>query len=98
MEPIQHTSPRLDALDIEKFEQLIAGELFKIIWDRVTAELKRVQETCEKGDSELEIRRAQGAVKFGRMVVNMPEMLLAEMRAGSRYTNSHPKSRGPSNP
>lgn len=97
MEPNQRTSPRLDALDVERFQKMIESSDFKTIWARIVAEVRRSQETCEKSDSEVELRRAQGAVRFGKMVISLPELLLDEMKAGPRYTNPHPISHKPSN-
>lgn len=97
METTQRTSPRLDLLDAEKFEKMVESDVFKTIWDRIVLELRRSQEACEKSDSNLEVLRAQGAVKFGKMVLGLPEMLLSEMKGGMRPTNSRPISPKSSN-
>jgi hypothetical protein len=71
---------RVDALDREAFRQMLESEVFGAVQARIAAELKRAEEVCVRSDSEIEIRRAQGAVTALRAALGTPARILEEMR------------------
>lgn len=74
------TPSRLDHLDAEEWERIIACPLFALYEARIQAELERQRGACERGDTELEVRRAQGAVGSLRAILSVPRQMLVEMR------------------
>lgn len=84
MQPTTKPSNRLDALDIEAFETMLASEPFRFYRERVDIELARAQNDCENANDERELRRAQGAAKALRVVLALPEMILKTMKDGKK--------------
>jgi hypothetical protein len=75
------TGNRLDAFDLEAFEAMLESKPFHLYRERVSAELARVQSDCESLLAETELRRAQGAARALRAVLNMPETILKSIRS-----------------
>jgi hypothetical protein len=71
---------RLDALDTERFEAMLASPPFALLKARIAAELERARADCETHDERVVIARAQGQVKAFRTVLALPEIMLKEMK------------------
>lgn len=71
---------RLDSLDLERFEAMVAADPFQLFLMRVQGELSRARTDCETQDEPAAIRRAQGQVKALRTVLALPDIMIAEMR------------------
>lgn len=72
-------SERLDGIDRSRFAAMIESESFQLLRRRITAELERARKVCERSESGLDIRRAQGAAAAFQTVLELPERLLLEM-------------------
>jgi hypothetical protein len=72
---------RLDALDKERFEDMIASPPFALFVRRIAAELARAQNDCERKDETVSIYRAQGAAAAFRVALALPELIVKEIRA-----------------
>lgn len=70
---------RFDALDRERFRDMVLSPPFREFRERVKAELARAQAITDRADEGLKIRRAQGAIEALRMVLSLPDRILAEM-------------------
>lgn len=77
---------RPDAIDAERFGEMIRSPLFALFRARLEAELERTRGQCEHADDELELRRAQGGVKALRAALALPEAIRTEMakKAGAQ--------------
>lgn len=91
MEALLTPSRRADAIDAEQFGQMIESEYFRRFIARVKAERDRAVEACLTTGDDLPLRRAQGAQAALRSVLELPELMLAEMRGKPRYSlpNGH---------
>lgn len=78
MELRRNPIARLDGLDREAFQAMMASEPFAIIQARITAELHRAEEACVRSDADLDLRRAQGAVTALRAVLELPMRIFQE--------------------
>jgi hypothetical protein len=76
-------STRLDGIDAQRFQAMIESPSFAILRLRIETELERASGNCERSDSELGMRRAQGAAYALRAVLGLPAMILAEMKKDS---------------
>lgn len=72
-------SRRPDAIDAERFREMLGSPLFLLLWDRVAAEQERTQSLCERAEGAVELRRAQGAAQALRAVRAMPQQILGEL-------------------
>lgn len=79
----------MDKMDAERWQEIVESDLFQVFVRRIRAELERAQDVCLRGDDELDLRRAQGAVKMAQTVLGLPELLAAEMRGGRRYISGN---------
>lgn len=79
MEQVTQVKNRLDALDVEAFEKMLASDSFLILKMRIAGEVVRAQNDCESLVDERELRRAQGAVRALRAVLALPAMILQNM-------------------
>ncbi len=70
---------RLDALDVEAFEKMLASRAFLTLKTRIADELLRAQTGCETAEDKRVLWRAQGAVKALRTVLGLPEQILKAM-------------------
>jgi hypothetical protein len=68
----------LDALDRERFEDMLKSPPFAILAARIAAELERYRGECEKRDG-VELHRSQGAAAALRVVLGLPLAMLKEM-------------------
>ena len=80
MEPRIKTSGRADVLEWERFRDLVASPEFAILRERIEAELERGRLALERPDDDREAARLRGVVAALRMVLVLPERLLAEMK------------------
>lgn len=71
---------RSDALDREAFEDMVQSAAFGRLFQRIQGALNSMQSQCERADDILSVRRAQGQVAALRMVLNLPQQILSEMR------------------
>ncbi len=72
---------RLDALDLERFEDMIASPPFALFQARVTAELERARTDCETVIGDVQVCRAQGRCAALRTVLALPAIVAKEIRA-----------------
>jgi hypothetical protein len=72
------TADPLDALDRERFEDMLKSPPFAILAARIAAELERYRGECEKRDG-VELHRSQGAAAALRMVRDLPFQILKQM-------------------
>jgi hypothetical protein len=77
-------SERLDGIDREKFEEMLASPSFGLYYKRLVAELIRTQTVCETVTDAPEVYRAQGRISALRMATNLPQKLLEEMQQPKR--------------
>lgn len=70
-----------DALDVERFEDMIASAPFAAFKERVENELTRSRLTCETSLDLAAIQRAQGSAHALRVVLELPEGMLKAMKA-----------------
>lgn len=77
--PVNRSS-RLDGIDAERFEDMVVSESFGLLRERIAAELERARTDCE---TQADVARAQGQVKAFRTVLDLPSMILKEMRKKS---------------
>lgn len=73
---------KVDSIEIEQFRELIQSNAFARIQSRIQQEMNRNQDLCVRGDTELEIRRAQGAVAALRSAIMIPMRIYEEMKKG----------------
>lgn len=73
-------SPRLDAIDEERFADMVASESFALLKDRIAGELDRARTDCET-QFGLTLTRAQGRVNALRTVLEIPAIMLREIKA-----------------
>ena len=72
-------SGRLDDIDVQRFKAMVESAPFERFGARIVAELERARLACERGEEEIQLRRAQGVVTALRMVLELPKTMLAEM-------------------
>lgn len=70
---------RTEGIGSEEFKRMAESEPFALFMTRVSQELMRAREACAIADSELDLRRAQGAYKALRAVGDLPARILAEI-------------------
>lgn len=73
-------SARLDHIDAEQFETMLASKAWQQYADRLAELLKRSIEDCTSGDGMVAVRRSQGAVTALRAVSKMPAQILEAMK------------------
>jgi hypothetical protein len=73
------TGNRLDSLDTERFETMIGSPAFALLRARMVAELERARNDCET-QCELVQTRAQGQAKAFRTALDLPAIMLREMK------------------
>jgi hypothetical protein len=66
--------------DSDRFEKMLASECYQMLAKRITSELERARQACERVADPMELHRAQGAVTAYRTVLSMPAIILAEMK------------------
>lgn len=71
---------RTDALDYEAFEEMLHSAAFARLYQRIQLALNTTQNQCEREDDVVRLRRAQGCAAGLRMVLSLPQQILAEMR------------------
>jgi hypothetical protein len=71
---------RLDALDTERFADMLASPPFNLLRARIYAELERARGDCETQNDPQALNRAQGRCGALRAVQALPEIMLKEMR------------------
>jgi hypothetical protein len=79
MQPAIKASERLDQIDREQFEAMLASAPFELLAARIAAELERARADCESQLDVIAVHRAQGAVKALRTALDLPKILLKEM-------------------
>jgi hypothetical protein len=84
VQPKLTAAARPDAIDAERFGEMLRSPLFSIFRARMAAELKRASEACERADGDVEVRRAQGAASAWRVAAGLPEAILDEMKKKAR--------------
>lgn len=67
-----------DALDRERFADMVASPPFQTLESRIRQELERYRGECEKRDG-VELHRSQGAAAALRVVLGLPAAMLKEM-------------------
>jgi len=71
---------RPDAIDRESYDAMLASKPFQMLQRRIADELERTKELCHREDSELGLRRAQGAVAALRSVLALPARIAQEQK------------------
>lgn len=71
---------KIDSLEAERFEAMIASEAFAILRKRIAAFLDRSRVECESRHEPSALYRAQGAVAALRTVLDLPQMITDEMQ------------------
>ena len=71
---------RLDGFDRESFRQMMESLAFQRVQERIAAELDRAEHTCLRADSDIELRRAQGAASALRTALTLPSKIYEEMK------------------
>jgi hypothetical protein len=84
MEPPVKRSNRLDQIDTELFEQMLASGSYQLLRARIAGELERARTDCENQPEPREVYKAQGAVRALRVALELPARILQEMKAGTR--------------
>lgn len=69
---------RLDAIDAERFRDMVASPSFALLAARINEELERRRLSCERAEGA-DLFRAQGAVSGLRSVLAFPTMILKEI-------------------
>jgi hypothetical protein len=77
---IQKSAVKYDNLDIRDLKAMIASRPFSLVRERIEKELERQRAICERGDSLVEIHRAQGAAAALRTALGLPEQVLREIQ------------------
>jgi hypothetical protein len=75
-----HVDDRLDELDLEQFERMLASKSWHIYEQRLVLELERLSKRCVIEKDEIELRRAQGAATAVQAVMTYPRTILDELR------------------
>jgi hypothetical protein len=75
-----HRDARLDDLDAEQFERMLASKSWQIYSERLALEWDRVATRCTTEKDELELRRAQGAAGALQSAMAMPRTILEDLR------------------
>jgi len=70
---------RLDALDAERFRDMLASPPFVLLKERVTKEWERAREACAQETELRDIYRAQGRVAALRVALDLPNLILKEI-------------------
>ena len=79
MEPTVKPDDRGDAIDREKFREMLESPAFARLRTRIVQETSRALTECATSDSRREIHRAQGAAAMGNTILRMPDIILEEM-------------------
>ena len=79
MQPKTVPDERLDAIDAERFRDMMASPSFALVRSRIDAELGRAREACTQATKRIQIHRAQGSAAALRAVLGMPAQILDEM-------------------
>jgi hypothetical protein len=74
---------RLDALDRERFKEMVDSAAFALYSARLMHELDRYRIECEVRDGT-ELHRSQGAAAALRVVLGLPGTILKEMAKSLR--------------
>lgn len=74
------TGQKLDADDARRLREMVDSKAFRAFADRIETELVRHRKTCCSADSEMELRRAQGAVQALVSALALPERMIEEIR------------------
>ena len=77
-----HRISRLDALDAEQWQAMLDSPLWAAYRKRIEKELERARTQCARGDSTIEVRRAQGAAAMAEAILTLPAKMLEEMKRG----------------
>ena len=70
---------RTDALDRERFRDMLASPPFRIFIDRIRGQLERSRAQLEEPAPVEALRETQGTVRALRMVLQLPEVIAAEL-------------------
>jgi hypothetical protein len=70
-----------DTLDRDRFREMIESPSFIRYRDRVSRELLRLMNDCQRLDEPRDIWRAQGAAGMVEAILRLPGVILAEMEA-----------------
>ena len=81
MKTTLNPNPRTDQIDREQFLKMVDSAPFRLLTARVVGELERARSACERAADPTELHRAQGAAMALRAVLNVPSMILQEMKA-----------------
>jgi hypothetical protein len=68
----------LDALDRERFQDMLNSPPFLLLRNRILEELQRYCQECEARDG-VELHRSQGAARALRVVLGLPATMIKEM-------------------
>jgi len=75
---VGNTEPS-DALERDRFREMLESDAFRRYTARVSRELVRVMDDCHNLDEPRDIYRAQGAAKMVEAILILPARILAEM-------------------
>lgn len=79
MDPVITPDERPDAIDREKFREMLESKPFAAFLRRVKNELDRQIHDCRTADEIGAVRYAQGCSWVAEWVLNLPLQMLAEM-------------------
>lgn len=80
MEPVVRPEPP-DTLDRDRFREMLESAAFKRYAERLSKELLRLMNDCQRLDEPRDIYRAQGAAQIVEAILRLPQVILAEMEA-----------------
>jgi hypothetical protein len=75
-----HRDSRLDELDAEQFERMLASKSWQIYTERLALEWDRLSSRCITEKDDIELRRAQGGALAFQSLMRCPQTLLDELR------------------
>lgn len=75
-----HRDTRLDELDAEQFERMLASKPWAIYQARLALMWDQAATRCQKENNDVELRRAQGAAVALEAVFGVPKTILHELK------------------
>jgi hypothetical protein len=77
---IRRTANRFDAIDAERFAEMLESESFRLVLERLEAEYVRASHECETATDLPQIYRAQGRVAALVTALRIPDQIRQEMQ------------------
>jgi hypothetical protein len=71
-----------DPVDQSDMSELMDSPAWKLVAARLKVMLERHRDGCERSETEMELRRAQGAVAALRAALLVPQILWDELATG----------------